>query len=358
MNAQFWRDRRVFLTGHTGFKGSWLSVWLQMLGAKVTGFALPPSTDPSLFELALVGSGMTSIFGDVRSREALVDAIVKAEPEIIIHMAAQPLVRASYADPVGTYATNVMGTVHLLDAARATGTCRAIVNVTTDKCYQNNEWEWGYREVDRLGGRDPYSNSKACSELVTEAFGASFFDPGRYEEHSTALATARAGNVIGGGDYSPDRLVPDLVAAFRQGVPAAIRHPNATRPWQHVLEPLRGYLMLAEHLYEEGPTWSGAWNFGPIDNDARSVGWVADQLASRWGLQASWRLAEDASLHEATNLKLDISKAQTKLKWVPVLDASEALGLVARWEKAREAQADMRSVTEQQIVDYARDCCS
>lgn len=354
MNADFWRGRRVFLTGHTGFKGSWLSIWLQMLGGEVTGFALPPETDPNLFELAGVAAGMTSIFGDIRSQEAVDQAMAKASPEVIIHMAAQPLVRASYADPVGTYSTNVMGTVHVLEAARKLGTARAILNVTTDKCYHNNEWEWGYREADRLGGHDPYSNSKACSELVTAAYRSSFFAPDLYGEHGVAIATARAGNVIGGGDYSPDRLVPDLLSAFRKGRPALIRHPNATRPWQHVLEPLRGYLMLAERLYGDGAAWGEAWNFGPAEADVRTVSWVAEGLASRWGGGASWEPAPDASLHEATNLKLDISKAKSRLKWHPKLDVLQALDLVVAWERSRETRGACRSAVERQIADYVR----
>ena len=254
----FWAGKRVFLTGHTGFKGSWLSLWLQTMGAKVTGFALAPPTSPSLFEAARVADGMTSIIGDIRDAAALKDALVAADSEIVLHMAAQPLVRASYDDPVGTYATNVMGTVHLLEAVRAAASVRACVVVTTDKCYENREWAWGYREDEPMGGFDPYSNSKGCSELVTSAYRRSFF------QHSgIALGSARAGNVIGGGDWAADRLVPDILRAFEQNKPVVIRNPNATRPWQHVLEPLSGYLVLAERLYNDGQAFAEGWNFGP-----------------------------------------------------------------------------------------------
>lgn len=353
MNTEFWRGRRVFLTGHTGFKGSWLSIWLQSLGADLTGFALPPETDPSLFNLAGVASGMTSIIGDIRSLDAITTAMLEADPEVVIHMAAQPLVRASYEDPVLTYATNVMGTVNLLEAARKAPSVRAILNVTTDKCYENKEWHWSYREIDPLGGHDPYSNSKACSEFVTASYRASFFNPARYAEHGVALATARAGNVIGGGDYSKDRLIPDLISAFRQGRPAQIRFPNATRPWQHVLEPLRGYLELCERLLVDGTVWGEAWNFGPDSRDEQSVGWIATQLADRWGTQAAWEPTPDVQYHEARLLKLDIAKSQDRLMWGPKIGVHLALDLVVAWEKAKDGRSDLRSLIEKQIAEYA-----
>lgn len=353
VNSEFWRGRRVFLTGHTGFKGSWLSIWLQMLGAEVTGFALAPSTDPNLFEMAGVAGGMHSVIGDIRSVDKLRDALLHAAPEVVIHMAAQPLVRASYEDPVETFSTNVMGTVHLLEAVRQAKSVRAVLNVTTDKCYENKEWHWSYREIDPLGGYDPYSNSKACSELVTSSYRASFFHPSRHAEHGVAIATARAGNVIGGGDYSKDRLVPDLLAAFRSGKAALIRSPNAVRPWQHVLEPLRGYLSLLERLYLQGPLFGDGWNFGPSTGDERSVGWVASELAARWGNGANWHAAPDATYHEATLLKLDISKASADLQWRPKVGVSPALDLVVAWEQARDAGSDCRSATEQQIDTYS-----
>lgn len=352
MNADFWRGRRVFLTGHTGFKGSWLSIWLQNMGAELTGFALPPSTDPSLFELADVASGMTSILGDIRSLDAVSNAMLGAEPEIVIHMAAQPLVRASYEDPVQTYSTNVMGTVNVLEAARQTHSVKAILNVTTDKCYENKEWHWSYREIDPLGGHDPYSNSKACSELVTSSYRASFFNPARYTEHGVALATARAGNVIGAGDYSKDRLIPDLVSAFRQGKPALIRFPNATRPWQHVLEPLRGYLELCERLFLEGPDWGEAWNFGPTSADHYSVGSIATELASLWGQEVEWAPAPDVSYHEAGLLSLDIAKVSSRLGWRPRLSVQDALRLIVDWEKNFSSVALPRTVIERQLEAY------
>lgn len=352
MNPEFWRGRRVFLTGHTGFKGSWLSIWLQRLGAEVTGFSLAPATDPNLFQMAKVAGGMHSVIGDIRSAERLKDVLLEAAPEVVIHMAAQPLVRPSYDDPVETFSTNVMGTVHLLDAVRQSQSVRAVLNVTTDKCYENNEWEWGYREADRLGGYDPYSNSKACSELVTASFRSSFFNPESHDVHGVAVATARAGNVVGGGDYSKDRLIPDLLAAFRDGEAALIRSPNAVRPWQHVLEPLRGYLMLAERLHNAGPNWGEAWNFGPEGGQERSVMWVAQELACRWGAGAQWEIEAGALLHEARLLKLDISKARARLGWQPKLSASETLDLVVAWERGRLDGSDARSLVEQQIADY------
>ena len=354
VNPEFWRDRRVFLTGHTGFKGSWLSIWLQNMGAKVTGFALPPSTDPNLFELADVASGMTSVLGDIRSAELLTKVMQEAQPEIVIHMAAQPLVRASYEDPIETFSTNVMGTVHLLEGARQARSVKAILNVTTDKCYENKEWHRSYREIDPLGGHDPYSNSKACSEFVTASYRASFFNPARYAEHGVAVATARAGNVIGGGDYSKDRLIPDLIDAFRKGHAAAIRFPNATRPWQHVLEPLLGYLALCERLVTEGPSWGEAWNFGPSGQGEHSVGWVATELAALWGQGARWDPTPDASYHEATLLSLDISKATSTLKWKPRLNVQDALSLILDWENGLSAGNSPRAIVDGQIAAYTK----
>ncbi|HYF58551.1 MAG TPA: CDP-glucose 4,6-dehydratase [Burkholderiaceae bacterium] len=346
MNAAFWRGRRVFLTGHTGFKGSWLSLWLQSVGAETTGFALPPPTSPSLFDEAGVARGMRSVIGDVRDAGALRDALVAARPEVVIHMAAQPLVRRSYVDPVETYSTNVMGTVHLLEAVRACPTVRAVVNVTTDKCYENREWVWGYREDEPMGGRDPYSSSKGCAELVSAAYRASFLAAG------PALATARAGNVIGGGDWASDRLVPDVLAAFAEGRAVEIRNPGAIRPWQHVLEPLRGYLTLAERLHEHGAAYAEAWNFGPNDADARPVGWIVERLVSRWGDGASWRPSPGEHPHEATWLKLDVSKARARLGWEPALGLEAALDLIVDWTRHRLAGGDVRERTLAQIDRY------
>jgi len=352
MNLAFWSGRRVFLTGHTGFKGSWLSLWLQQLGARLAGYALPPPTDPSLFEVAGVAKGMVSMMGDIRDAAKLAAAMREAAPEVVIHMAAQPLVRESYSDPVGTYCTNVMGTVHLLEAVRQNPSVRAVVNVTTDKCYDNREWTWGYRENDPMGGFDPYSSSKGCAELVTSAYRNSYFPAEKYAQHRVALASARAGNVIGGGDWAKDRLIPDIVAAFARHEPVVIRSPNATRPWQHVLEPLRGYLMLAEKLHAEGPAFAEGWNFGPQGDDAQPVEWITRALARKWGAGARWELNPGEHPHEANYLKLDISKTGARLKWHPVLRLDGALDLIVEWARARQFGADLRALTLRQIADY------
>lgn len=352
MNPHFWRGKRVFVTGHTGFKGSWLSLWLQDLGAHVTGYALKPPTDPSLFEIARVAQGMNSIEGDIRHLELLRDAMRAAQPEIVIHMAAQPLVRYSYQHPVETYETNVMGTVNVLEAVRTTSTVRAVVNITTDKCYENREWVWGYRESDPMGGYDPYSSSKGCAELVSAAYRSSYFNPAEYSKHRVAVATVRAGNVIGGGDWAADRLVPDVLAAFAQGKPVAIRSPQAIRPWQHVLEPLRGYLMLAERLVDAGSAYAEAWNFGPADEDARSVGWIVQHLASLWGEGASVEIAEGNHPHEAGYLKLDISKVRARLDWAPKWPLGVALAKIVDWHREYLASGDMRAKCAQQIREY------
>ncbi|MBI3144814.1 MAG: CDP-glucose 4,6-dehydratase [Pseudogulbenkiania sp.] len=353
MSSEFWQGKRVFLTGHTGFKGSWLSLWLQQMGAEVTGYARAPNTTPNLFTEARVADGMTSLIGDVRDLPSLRDAMQQARPEIVIHLAAQPLVRYSYANPVETYATNVMGVVHLLEAVRATPAVKAVVNVTSDKCYENREWEWGYRENEALGGHDPYSNSKACSELVTSAYRNSFFNPAHYASHGVAVASARAGNVIGGGDWAEDRLVPDIMRAIETGQPVTIRSPHAIRPWQHVLEPLSGYLLLAEKLYTDGPAYAEGWNFGPHEQDAKPVAWIVDQLIRRWGDDASQRIdATAADRHEARHLKLDSSKARQCLGWQPRWSLSTALERLSEWHKAHHNQQDMQRITLQQINAY------
>lgn len=352
MNAAFWQGKRVFLTGHTGFKGSWLSLWLQSLGAEVTGYALPPSTTPSLFAEGRVEEGMTSVIADIRDLPCLQQALQASGAEVVIHMAAQPLVRYSYAHPVETYATNVMGTVHLLEAVRHTPGVRSVVVVTTDKCYENREWVWGYRETDPMGGYDPYSNSKGCAELVSAAYRSSYFNPTDHARHGVGLATARAGNVIGGGDWAPDRLIPDILAAFEAGTPVAIRHPQAIRPWQHVLEPLRGYLLLAQTLYEHGCGAAEGWNFGPKDDDVRPVSWIVEKMATLWGQGASWQPDGGKQPHEATYLKLDISKAAGRLGWRPALNLEQSLGLIVDWCQARRAGQDMRQHTLAQIHSY------
>jgi CDP-glucose 4,6-dehydratase len=367
-NADFWRGKRVFLTGHTGFKGSWLSLWLQSLGAEVTGYALAPNTTPAMFEVAEVAHGMTSIIGDIRDFEALNTAIKAAHPEIVLHLAAQPLVRRSYAEPRETYATNVMGTVNVLDAvrenarenARTTSSVRAIVVATTDKCYENRELglsHAGYVETDAMGGYDPYSSSKGAAELVTSAYRQSYFHPDSYAEHRVAVASARAGNVIGGGDWSEDRLIPDFIRAITAGEPLKIRNPHATRPWQHVLEPLSGYLTLAENLASNGPRFASAWNFGPADNDARPVDWIAQRLVDLWGAGgksgAAWQLDGDNHPHEAKYLKLDSTKARTELGWAPKLNLDDALKSLVAWYQAHQTGgADLRELTLQQIRQY------
>ena len=352
MTLGFWRGKRVFMTGHTGFKGSWLSLWLQQLGAEVTGYALKPPTNPSLFEVAKVERGMRSIIADIRDAEALAKAMREARPEIVIHMAAQPLVRYSYEAPVETYATNVMGTVHLLEAVRQTDTVRAVVIVTSDKCYENKEWPWGYRENEPMGGYDPYSNSKGCAELVTAAYRNSYFNPAKHSEHGVAIASGRAGNVIGGGDWAADRLIPDILRAIEAGQPVNIRSPHAIRPWQHVLEPLSGYLKLAEKLFTDGPAYAEGWNFGPADEDAKPVQWIVERLTQSWGEGASWELDTNPQPHEAHYLKLDCSKAKAKLAWYPRWQLSATLAGIVEWHKAMLNRADMKAFTCGQISQY------
>jgi CDP-glucose 4,6-dehydratase len=353
VNSAFWRGKRVFVTGHTGFKGSWLSLWLTQLGANVTGYALAPITQPSLFEVAGVAKGMTSYLADIRDYAKLESALKSAQPEIVIHMAAQPLVRYSYANPRETYETNVMGTVNLLDAIRQVGSVRSVVIVTSDKCYENREWVWGYRENEPMGGHDPYSNSKGCAELVTAAMRDSYFAPSAHAKHGVGVASARAGNVIGGGDWSEDRLIPDIVRAIAGGKPVMIRNPNAIRPWQHVLEPLAGYLRLAEKLYEHGPAFASGWNFGPSDDEAQTVSWIVERLTRRWGQGATWQQDSGEHPHEAHYLKLDSSKSRMQLGWKPRLDLEDTLAWLIDWYQAHASNADMREFTLQQISQYA-----
>lgn len=352
VNPLFWKDKRVLLTGHTGFKGSWLSLWLQSMGAQVAGYALAPPTNPSLFEVADVGTGMDSFIGDIRDLEYLRRVFAEHRPEIVIHMAAQPLVRYSYAEPVETYSTNVMGTVNLLEVVRTTPGVKVVVNVTSDKCYENREWAWGYRENEAMGGYDPYSSSKGCAELVTAAYRNSYFHPEKYSTHGVAIATGRAGNVIGGGDWADDRLIPDIVRAIMQGQPVNIRSPHAIRPWQHVLEPLAGYLALAQKLYEEGAEYAEGWNFGPNDQDAKPVQWIVEQLTSAWGEGASWILDGGEHPHEAHYLKLDCAKARMRLDWQPRWHLQEALGAIIEWHRAHRDGKNMRELTLRQISAY------
>lgn len=346
--AEFWRGRRVLLTGQTGFKGSWLSLGLQHLGAELHGLALEPPTRPALFEVARVGEGMASHIGDIRDLETVRRAHAAARPEVVIHMAAQSLVRPSYRDPIGTYATNVMGTAHVLEAARSIGTVRAIVVVTSDKCYENTGQAAGYREDAAMGGHDPYSNSKGCAELVTSAYRRSFL-----AEAGIGVASARAGNVIGGGDWAEDRLIPDMLRAFEAGEAVAIRNPRAVRPWQHVLEPLSGYLTLARRLLAtEGSSFAEGWNFGPAGDDARPVDWIADRMAAAWGAGAKWRLDERAQPHEAARLTLDSTKARERLGWSPRWSVERALDETVGWHRAWRSGADMRAVCLGQFADH------
>jgi CDP-glucose 4,6-dehydratase len=345
----FWQGKRVFLTGHTGFKGSWLSLWLRSLGATVHGLALEPPTTPNLFTVAKVIKSVSShTIGDIRDLASLQRAMQASQPDIVIHMAAQPLVRQSYAEPVETYATNVMGTVHVLESARHTLSVKAIVVITTDKCYENKEWAWGYRENEPMGGHDPYSNSKGCAELVTSAYRNSFM-----LKSGIAVASARAGNVIGGGDWAVDRLVPDVLRAFEKNQQVVIRNPHATRPWQHVLESLSGYLRLAEHLYTHGQEFAESWNFGPSDQDARSVQWIVEQMAKAWGQSVGWKLDGDANPHEANYLKLDISKASVRLGWQPLWPLATALEHINSWHQAWLLDEDMHQLCLNQIQQYS-----
>ena len=348
----FWQGKKVFLTGHTGFKGSWLALWLQDMGAEVTGYSLPAPTEPSLFLLAKVADNMSHTIGDIRDAQNLKRAIGEVKPEIVMHLAAQPLVRYSYREPVETYETNVMGTLHLLEAIRNVGSVRACVLITTDKCYENREWDWGYREIDPMGGFDPYSSSKGCMELLSASYRNSYFPPHKYNEHQTAIATARAGNVIGGGDWAEDRLIPDMINAFINRQPAIIRNPNATRPWQHVLEPLSGYLELAQKLYEQGMQFAEAWNFGPDLHDAKPVSWIAKELSRLWEENAQWQTDSNEHPHEAHYLKLDCSKAYARLNWRPRWTLQQALANITEWHKAHENGADMHELTLQQIHQY------
>ncbi|MCK9636648.1 CDP-glucose 4,6-dehydratase [Methylobacter sp. Wu8] len=355
VSPSFWANRVVLLTGHTGFKGSWLSLWLQAMGARVIGYALAAPTHPSLFDAANVAEGMVSIESDIRDFAALSAVFEEYQPEIVIHLAAQSLVRYSYANPIETYSTNVMGTVHLLEAARLTSSVRAIVNITSDKCYENREWVWGYRENEPMGGYDPYSNSKGCAELVASAYRSSYFNPGNFTDHRVALASARAGNVIGGGDWAEDRLIPDIMRAITQGKPVNIRNPHAIRPWQHVLEPLSGYLLLAQKLYQEGAAYAEGWNFGPADEDAKPVQWIVDSLTKSWGDGASWLLDQGDHPHEAHYLKLDCSKAKAQLDWHPRWRLEHALAAIVEWHRAYRDGQDMHELTLRQIRAYDND---
>ncbi len=347
VDPAFWRDRRVLVTGHTGFKGSWLTLWLSALGADVTGVSLDVPSDPSLYEAARVAEGIEDVRLDIRDHEAVRAAVESARPEVVIHMAAQSLVRASFAAPRETYETNVMGTVHVLDAVRATAGVQAVVNVTSDKCYDNHEWEWGYREDEPMGGHDPYSSSKGCAELVTDAFRRSYFS----QEGAPRVASARAGNVIGGGDWAPDRLIPDIMRAVLAGQPVRIRNPHSIRPWQHVLNPLSGYLVLAQALAESRDAATG-WNFGPADEDARPVQWIVERVGERWDGEVRWETDDGPHPHEARFLKLDSSRARSRLHWRPAWGLAAGLDAVVEWYRALRDGEDVRAVTVGQIESF------
>jgi CDP-glucose 4,6-dehydratase len=349
-----WYGRRVFLTGHTGFKGGWLALWLSRLGADVRGYSLAPSTEPNLFTVARIGSVVEDIRGDIRDAGKLEAAMREFAPEVVFHLAAQPLVLDSYEDPIGTYETNVIGTARVLDSVRRTPSVRAVVSVTTDKCYENKEWIWPYRETDPLGGYDPYSSSKACAEIVSAAFRQSYFPIELLGTgHQVAIATARAGNVIGGGDWSKGRLLPDLIRGFLLGEAVRIRRPHAIRPWQHVLEPLHGYIQLAERLLTHDPRYATAYNFGPTEDDARPVEWIAERMSQFWGDSASWVLDEKSSHHEAAHLRLDASRARTDIGWTPKLRLDAGLEYLVNWYRSWQSQADMHAFTLSQIEKYS-----
>jgi CDP-glucose 4,6-dehydratase len=352
--SDFYNGRRVFITGHTGFKGSWLCLWLNNMGSEITGYSLAPPTNPNLFDLCRVDGLVKSVMADVRDLDALQNAMMEAKPEIVIHMAAQPLVRDSYANPVETFAINVMGTVNLLEALRKCESIQAVVNVTTDKVYANQEWLWGYRENEPLGGHDPYSCSKACSDLITASYRSSFFNTSTLlpDNAAPAIATARAGNVIGGGDWGRDRLIPDCIRAFLNGETIRLRNPDSIRPWQYVLEPLAGYLLLAQRLFQDGEKFADAWNFGPDDRDAMNVANVVARLCKKWGNGASYVIDPDEHPHEANYLKLDCSKAKTQLGWQPLWNLDVALDKIVEWTAAYREGGDLRKVCLKQIEEY------
>ncbi|WCF05658.1 CDP-glucose 4,6-dehydratase [Paenibacillus thiaminolyticus] len=360
-STSFWSNRKVLITGHTGFKGTWLALWLHTLGADVTGYALLPSGEPNLFRLCGLDHLIRSVIADIREQEALLCTIQEVQPEVIIHLAAQPLVRYSYLEPVHTYEVNVLGTVHLLEAVRiataAKTPIKAVLNVTSDKCYEDQEWFWGYREIDKLGGYDPYSSSKACAELVTASYRNSYFNRKDYDVHGVSIATARAGNVIGGGDGSEDRIVPDCMRAILAESKLLIRNPAATRPWQHVLEPLQGYLLLAQKMVERGPEVAEAWNFGPMEDSVKSVEWLVKRIGKLYGNDDFYELAAGEHPHETANLGLDSSKSRRVLGWKPVWNVEQALEKTVEWFTAYQNKKDMKSVCLQQLTAYtiARD---
>ena len=344
LEQEFWKNKRVYLTGHTGFKGGWLSLYLQSMGAIVKGYALTPATMPNLFTEAKVADKIESEIGNIANLEQLQASMLSFNPDILIHLAAQPLVRLSYKEPLETYETNVMGTLKVLESAKHCPNLKSIVSVTTDKCYENKEWHWGYREDEALGGHDPYSSSKACAELVTSAYRRSFL-----QEKGIGIATARAGNVIGGGDWSYERLIPDMLKAFEKKQAVIIRNPKSIRPWQHVLEPLSGYLILAQRLYESPQEYAEAWNFGPQDEDAKPVDWILDKM------HIPWQLDGNIQPHEAGFLKLDISKAKARLNWQPIWHLEQTLERIIQWHQAWLNKEDMTKRCLEEIEQYVND---
>ncbi len=357
INKNFWREKKVFITGHTGFKGAWLSMWLRLLGANVAGFALPPSTTPNLFSVLSLKEDISSVFGDIRDFDLVKNYIKKFDPEIIIHMAAQAIVRQSYQYPIDTFTVNAIGTAHVLEAARYTDSLKAIVCVTSDKCYDNKEWLWKYRETDSLGGWDPYSASKGCAEIIIASYRNSFFNRDNYEKHGVAVGSVRAGNVIGGGDWGQDRLIPDIMRAFSENERVVIRNPYSIRPWQYILDLLSGYLILAERLYEDGKNYMEAWNFGPNENEEITVRDMVQLICKMWGNDAQWELDKSNVdyPHEAFTLKLDSSKSRTRLGWAPKLSLDSSLKCVVEWYREfYSGVTSMREATEKQISNFER----
>ena len=351
MNQSFWKNKKILITGHTGFKGSWLTIWLKKLGADITGFSKSVPTNPSLFETVNIEKDIKSVVGNIKNYELLKETISKCEPEIIFHMAAQSLVIKSYSNPIETFSTNVMGTVNLLYAVKETKKPKVVINITSDKCYENNESLEGYREDDPMGGYDPYSSSKGCAELITKSFRKSFFSSNH--ENNIGLASVRAGNVIGGGDWAENRLIPDIISAIKNKENVKIRNPNAIRPWQHVLDPLNGYISLAEKVWDDQTKYSEGWNFGPEKNEAKPVSWVVEKFNELWKNKINWVIGNN-ELHEANNLILNCQKAKSRLGWNSKMNTETALKWTIEWYTKYFEGKNMMKVTEEQIVEFQK----